>query len=400
MEKVLKFIWLTQTGITPPKIRLLFEYFGTIDNIYLSKNYDIFSKFSQRDKDLLIDKSLDNAKEIYRKCQRCGARVLTYDDDMYPEALRNISSPPYVLYVKGQNINLNDEFCIGVVGTRYSTSYGGNITSKFCTQMAQKGIVIVSGMARGIDSVAAYSALKARGLTVAVLGCGIDIAYPVANKRLYQSIERYGLIISEYPPGMPAAVWTFPRRNRIIAGLSRGVIVVEGSKKSGSMITARFAEEFSRDLFAVPRSIDGSGLDGTNMLIKEGAIPMTCIEDLIEQYPELKYKTPMKTDNILPDEDIAQIDYSTIQPKEEQKNIQNTDENSVHNSKDINSVIEKAKTDIEKDIIKFISYEIKHIDNIADGLNMGLAELSTKLCMLEMSGLIEQLPGRCYRIKD
>ncbi len=386
MDKILKFIWLTQKGITPPKIRLLFDYFGTIDNIYLSKSYDIFSKFTQNEKNSLLDKSLDRAEEIYRKCQRCGARVLTYEDEFYPEALRNISSPPYVLYVKGQNINLNDEFCIGVVGTRNSTSYGGNITARFCSQMAQMGIAIVSGMARGIDSVAAYSALKAQGLTVAVLGCGIDIVYPISNKELYKRIEKHGMIISEYPPGMHPAVWTFPRRNRIIAGLSRGVVVIEGSKKSGSLITARFAEEFSRDLFAVPRSIDGSGLDGTNALIKEGAIPMTCVEDLIEQYPELANKKEKTYQEVLPDNVFYQ-------------NIEQCKDNIADCGPDINSVMEKVKTDIEKQIIQFISYDAKHIDNIAESLNMGLAELSTKLCMLEMSGIIEQLPGRCYRIK-
>ncbi len=390
MDKILKFIWLTQKGIAPPKIRLLFDYFGTIDNIYLSKSYNIFSKFTQSEMNSLSDKSLDRAEEIYRKCQRCGARILTYDDKSYPEALRNISSPPYVLYVKGQNINLNDEFCIGVVGTRNSTSYGGNITSRFCSQMAQKGIAIVSGMARGIDSVAAYSALKAHGLTIAVLGCGIDIVYPISNKELYKSIEKHGMIISEYPPGMHPAVWTFPRRNRIIAGLSRGVVVIEGSKKSGSMITARFAEEFSRDLFAVPRSIDGSGLDGTNALIKEGAIPMTCVEDLIEQYPELENKKPRIYQEVLPDNVFG----------EETHNSEIRKDNIISYKVDMNSVIKKVKTDIEKKIIQFISYDVKHIDNIAEGLDMDLAELSTKLCILEMSGIIEQLPGRCYRIKD
>ena len=403
MDKILKFIWLTQMGISPPKLKELFNFFGSVENIYLSQNYDMFYKLRQKDKDMLMNKSLDDAYAILERCKECGARVLTYDDELYPEALKHIDSPPYVLYIKGRNIDLNKEFCIGVVGTRYSTSYGGNITAAFCSEMAKRGIMVVSGMARGIDSVAAYATLKAGGETVAVLGCGIDIVYPLENKTLYQNIEKRGMLISEYPPGVRGATWTFPRRNRIIAGLSRGVIVIEGSEKSGSMITARFAEEFNRDVFAVPRNIDEGTLGGTNALIKEGAIPMTKISDLLEQYPELNNRERKRRGYIYQQKTMDEAEISSIKPIDEIKNNKNEKSEQLKmisdDNIDISLIIEKTTNDVEKSIIKFISKDVKHIDNIADSLGMNSSELSTSLCVLEMMGLIEQLPGRCYRIK-
>ena len=238
---------------------------------------------------------------------------------------------------------------------------------------------------------------------MAVLGCGIDIVYPLENKTLYQNIEKRGMLISEYPPGVRGATWTFPRRNRIIAGLSRGVIVIEGSEKSGSMITARFAEEFNRDVFAVPRNIDEGTLGGTNALIKEGAIPMTKISDLLEQYPELNNRERKRRGYIYQQKTMDEAEISSIKPIDEVKNNKNekSEQSKIisDDNIDVSLIIEKATNDVEKSIIKFISKDVKHIDNIADSLGMNSSELSTSLCVLEMMGLIEQLPGRCYRIK-
>lgn len=386
METVIKYIWLAMKGIAPRKVCALLDSFSSIEDIYLSRNYTGLANLKSKEIELLADKSLKRAENVYRRCIECGVRIITIEDANYPQLLKETDAPPIVLYAKGQMLDLNKEFCVGIVGTRQSTSYGERVTMRFGTSLAMKDIVIVSGLALGIDSIAARAAVRQHKPTLAVLGCGIDIVYPQSNRQLYAEVEKYGMIISEYPPGTPPATWTFPRRNRIIAGLSKGVIIVEGSKHSGSLITANFALDYNRDIFAVPRNIDEVNLDGTNHLIKQGAIPMTCIEDLIEYYPELENRA--KT-----------LNGEYFSYNNEQLQIEETVQTKSAEKEPIKFSLIKRSNPEEEKILQAIGDESLHIDKLVEKTGMAVSLLGTKLIMLEIEGVVEQLPGKFYRIK-
>lgn len=233
----------------------------------------------------IVEHLRDGFVESWKK-QRAGwpYHVITVLDDDYPRLLREIHQPPWVLYGLGNRDWLN-RVAIGMVGTRTPTSYGRMAAFKLARQLAEQGLVVISGLARGIDTEAHKGALQASGGTIAVLGCGIDVVYPPENKLLYQTIAERGLVLSEYPPGTPVHAGLFPRRNRLISGLSHGVVVVEAARRSGALITADFALEQSRDVFAVPGPIYQTQSSGTNRLIRDGAKIVTGVEDILEEYP-------------------------------------------------------------------------------------------------------------------
>ncbi|NIO68955.1 MAG: DNA-protecting protein DprA, partial [Anaerolineae bacterium] len=211
--------------------------------------------------------SLDDEME---KIERAGAQVLTWQDDAYPPQLRHIHSPPPVLYVKGE-LRPEDEWAVAVVGTRRATVYGKEATRTLASDLARNGVTIVSGLARGIDAQAHRAALEAGGRTIAVFGSGIDIIYPPEHKKLAQAVVENGALVSEYALGTPPEGSNFPPRNRIISGLSLGVVIVEAGVRSGALITADYAGEQGRDVFAVPGNIFHRGSQGTNKLIQQGA---------------------------------------------------------------------------------------------------------------------------------
>lgn len=215
--------------------------------------------------------------------ERIYNEIIRLGDDEYPELLKEIHDPPEELYVRGQLLK-EDALALAVVGTRSYTSYGKEITREIVIPLVRAGFTIVSGMARGIDTFAHQSALDAGGRTIAVLGCGIDIPYPAENSDLYEEISRNGAVVSEFPVGMEPTHYTFPRRNRIISGLSRGILVVEAGERSGALITANLALEQNRDLFAVLGSALSQVSVGSNNLIKEGAVPVTSGEDILKFY--------------------------------------------------------------------------------------------------------------------
>lgn len=207
-------------------------------------------------------------------------------DPRYPALLRRIADPPAQLYCRG-NVALLDSFCIGIVGTRKASDYGRQVAAEISGQLATNGVTVVSGLASGIDSVAHRAALDAQGATIAVFGTGIDDAsiFPAENVRLaHDIVERGGLLVSEYEPDMRGQLWMFPARNRIISGLSHGVLVVEADKKSGSLITAKAALDQDRDVFAIPGSIYWPRSVGANLLIQQGARPVLCAADILESY--------------------------------------------------------------------------------------------------------------------
>ncbi|MGC8545036.1 DNA-processing protein DprA [Athalassotoga sp.] len=237
----------------------------------------------------LLNKST-YSKEVSEEIRRCEALkidLIPIGDERYPVTLSQISDPPSVLYVIGNEKSAMNNFSIAIVGSRMATSYGRAVAAKISAELSKAGVVIVSGLAHGIDSVAHEEAVK-NGLTIGVLGTGIDIIYPRSKATLFQKVMEKGCLISEFPLGTQPNKWTFPKRNRIIAGLSMGVVVVEASYKSGSLITARLALEEGREVFAVPGSIFSATSEGTNNLIKHGAKCVSSVEDILEEFGYVK----------------------------------------------------------------------------------------------------------------
>ncbi|HLD82430.1 MAG TPA: DNA-processing protein DprA [Candidatus Omnitrophota bacterium] len=227
-------------------------------------------------------KKEDVGKE-FSLAKKQGLRIIILDDEDYPENLKNIPDPPIVLYTKGKLLP-QDKLAIGIVGSRRASFYGLSCAEKFAADLAKQGFTIVSGMARGIDTCAHRGALKQAGRTLAVMGSGFNQIYPPENKELADEISKNGAVISEFPINEKPLKENFPRRNRVISGLSLAVLVVEAARNSGALITADFALEQGRDVFALPGKIDSSASFGTNGLIKQGAKLVSCVDDILEEF--------------------------------------------------------------------------------------------------------------------
>ncbi len=295
----------------------------------------------------------DLAKEV-TQMRRTGTRFFIQEDVKYPELLREIYDPPIGLYWQGEYIV--DRPCVAIVGTRRSTVYGRRVAKKIAAELAGLGFCVVSGMASGIDTAAHEGALKVGGKTVAVFGCGLDTIYPPENLDLYQKIVAHGAVVSEFPFGRRADRQTFPMRNRVVAGICQGVVVVESAASGGSMITARFAGEQGRTLMAVPGRIDQASSVGCHQLIRDGAIMVTSVDDILEELRYQRTQFPGEESQLnLGGEDAAQLQVSEA---------------------------EQAVLDC------FAGGEFGLLDDIAERLGKPIAELSGILMSLELKRLI------------
>ena len=293
---------------------------------------------------------------------RKGYRIVTLTDSNYPRLLRQIPDPPPFLYVNGRLESSPEK--IAVVGSRNATGYGLTTTKNLCADLASLGITIVSGMARGIDTAAHEGALAAKGKTIAVLGSGLERIYPTENKHLFRRISETGAVVSEFPLLTKPEAHNFPMRNRIISGMSLGTVVVEATKKSGSLITARLAAEQNREVFAVPGSIQSFKSVGTHTLIKQGAKLVEHARDIIEEVaPMLQYRE--KPEN------------SKQDAKRDKLALLTADEVQVYEA--------------------LGPYPI-HIDDLARKISVGPGRLSSILLKLELSGLAQQSPGKFFTI--
>ena len=340
--------------------RNLLERFGSPENIFHASHSELLDVEGVRREAAqnIVERKIDtDPLEELSRVEKCGARMVTYCDQAYPIALREIHDPPIILYIKGKDIPQNVTF-IAVVGSRNPTPYGVKSAEKIGQGLGRRGLGVVSGMARGIDSLAHWGCLGGRGFTVAVLGTGIDIIYPQSNKKLMGEITQNGAVISEFPLGTPPEPKNFPIRNRIISGLSRGVVVVEATKKSGSLITASLALEQGREVFAVPGSIHSFKSTGCHFLIKQGARLIENSDDILEELG-LNYEFVPKTDTFV------------------QGPLPSMDE------------FEKAIYDIIGD------YPI-HIDEITRQGNLEPGKTASILMRLELKGIIRQVPGKMF----
>jgi len=299
------------------------------------------------------------AEEECRRLETSGARLVMFTSGDYPKVLFQIPDPPPFLYVKG-TLPAGD-VAVAVVGSRRATSYGLMTTTKLSGELAARGVCVVSGLARGVDTAAHKGALHAGGKTIGVLGCGIDRIYPPENRALFEEMTRKGCLISEYPLGTLPLAENFPRRNRIISGLSCGVLVIEAAENSGSLITAQYALEQGRDVFAVPGNISFASSRGCNRLIKQGAKLVDCVEDIIEELPwreRLSIDEPLFQ---LPPRSFALL------PK-------------------------------EAAIYELLVRSPLHIDEIISQTELTAGEVSSMLLHLELKGAVTALPGTHYAV--
>jgi DNA processing protein len=266
--------------------------------------------------------------------------------------------------------NLNkDDINIAIVGSRQASTYGRYTTERISRELALKGVTVVSGMARGIDSAAHRGAIAAHGKTIAILGSGLDVIYPPENKKLYEDIVQNGAVISEFPLGTPPRSTNFPARNRIISGMSYGVVIVEAGEKSGSLITARLALEQGREVFAVPGSIDAAGSRGTNKLIKQGAKLIENIDDILEEIlPQIEQTTALKPPWTSNFEDMAN------------KNVETLNET-------------------DQIIFDFVTESRIHIDDLISSTGLSSADILSALTTMELKGIIQQHPGKFFSLK-
>lgn len=351
-------------GIGPITFQKLVFHFGSAKNAYSASSQNLLSvlrsdiqqKFIQFRKDFKPEKQID----LFRKQ---GIHIVHRNHLQYPSQLKHIPDPPICLYIKGIPDIINfkkpphGDYFFGIVGTRKPTSYGVQITKKFTSDLCKAGFVIVSGMAMGVDAIAHQVAIDENGKTVAVLGCGVDVVYPSVNKNLYDDIiQRGGIVLSEFPPGRTVLKGLFVARNRIISGLSQGVCVIEGTSRSGGLITARFAAEQGKDVFAPPVPLTSEMSEAPNLLIKQGAKFITSVSDILEEY-QMKI-VPSKEQNIL----------ATCGQE-------------------------------QKKILEIIIQEACSIDDLIDKTQLLITEILKSISVLEINGVIEKNSEGKYQVK-
>ncbi len=321
--------------------------------------------------------SFEEAVDQQDKMRDAGATVITMGDPRYPELLRQIFDPPVVLFARG-NAGLLNTLALGVVGTRRPTPYGIAVAERFSGDLARAGLTIASGMARGIDTAAHRGALVAGGMTVAVLGCGVDVVYPSENRKLAGEIADKGLIISEFPMGSVAFPQNFPIRNRIVSGLSVGLLVVEGAQYSGSAITAKLALDQGRELFAVPGNVTSKLSWGPNLLIKQGAKLVQDWNDVIVDLPSAAQRR-------------------LIQLGQERLVNQGLDPGSASFAPQQASLLIGPEGEVGRKLLARLKPDVPaHLDTLVEQTEASASELIAALFELEMMGLAKQLPGKNF----
>jgi DNA processing protein len=309
----------------------------------------------------------EDAAAQHEKMRRLGATLLTIQDDAYPDHLRQIFDPPIILFTRGR-LDLLDRTGIAVVGSRLATIYGKAVAERLSADLAARGLSIISGMARGIDTAAHQGALAAGGATIAIFGCGVDVVYPKENQQLAERLARDGLLLSEFTLGSPAYPQNFPIRNRIVSGLSAGVLVVEGTQYSGSSITARLALEQNREVFAVPGNLTCQQSFGPNLLIKQGAQLVQNVNDIIDGLPwECRKRIATQPGATTPEPEQTALDFGPMTP-------------------------------IARQLLTLLKVDQPlNLDEITEAcLDASSSEVIAMLFELELAGLVRQLPGKSF----
>ncbi len=342
-------------GIGPARLDRLLAYCGTLHDAWNASVDELVAAGldARASRALAQTRQTLDLQAEYERAVASGIRLVSRDDPAYPTLLAQTTNPPFLLYVRG-TLTENDRWGLAVVGTRQASTYGKEVTRKLVSGLVAAGVTIVSGLALGIDAVAHSAALAAGGRTLAVLGSGVDQIYPLTNLSLGQAIMQQGALVSEYPVGTMPAATNFPPRNRLISGLALGVLVVEAAPKSGALITAQFAGEQGREVFAIPGNIFSPRSEGTHRLIKDGACLVTSVDDILDA---LNLQTA-----------VVQQEMTAIMPA----------------------------TPIEAALLALVEDEPQHIDELRRESGLGIADVSATMALLELKGLVRQVGGMQY----
>ncbi len=401
MANLKYFLWLTtRKGFQAGEASALLSHFGTPEAVYFApeEEYGLLGIMGDK-RAALLDKDLSGAERILADCDRLGIHIMTIQDADYPERLAQIDDPPAVLYWKGKAPMVDDCLTIAVVGTRKCSEYGEIQAGKLGLELARNGVTLVSGMAEGIDSFGLRGALKGNGTVISVLGGGLDIVYPRKNRWLYEDVMAAGTLMSEYPPGTEHAGHHFPVRNRILSGLSVGVVVVEAGEPSGALITARLALNQNREVFAYSGPANAAASLGCNRLIQRGEAKLVLsAQDVLSEFAPL-YSGRMKR---LPpmDEEAA---------RERLEVLKNTRPQQAAAEKVVDKEPERAYisvsddpgafTDDERDILMSIEKRSLTADDIAETAQIPARRVLSALTMLQLRDLVEEKPGKRFYAK-
>lgn len=414
MRDVLSWTWLSvRLGAASPYLNPLLEHFAAAADVYAADHAALAAVegLPESVRLRLLDKDTDRAERILEDCRRLGIGVMTYDDPRYPRLLKQIAKLPAVLYFVGKPIDFDRKLGVAVVGTRTMTEYGRDVTYRFSYDLASAGAVIVSGMALGVDGMAAAGSLDAQMPTAVVLGSGLDVVYPKMHTKLYKCILRDGFAVSEYPPGAEPDARNFPQRNRIISGLARCVLVTECPETSGALITAREALAEGKPLFAVPGAITMPGSAGTNELIKSGSAKMvtspTDILDLFEpaHFPELdasavgamNYNAAKAESTYAVSTKTSKVAWAKVRRKKPESAPDDSPDTVRESSAPKVTETFVPMSETEKKIYACIPEEGQvSVDLIASGSGAPVPDVLTALLALTCKGVVRQLPGNFY----
>ena len=395
MSSMKYWLWLaTRKGIGVQGMHTVLERFGTPEQAFFAdpEEYDLLPAPLVAG---LKDRSMVQVERVLADCDRLGIRIMTLQDADYPERLRQLDDTPCVLYLKGKLPDLDEEVCVGVVGTRQASEYGKTVAGRLGLDLARGGAVVVSGIASGIDTCAVRGALKGGGRVICVLGGGIDMPYPWENRFLYEDVAATGLLISEYPPGTENLGSHFPVRNRIISGLALGVVVVEAREYgSGAIITANLALEQNRDVFAVPGNVDAPHSRGCIRLIQQGAKPVLSAEDILEEYRDRYPIRLVKVPSMDPEEQRQRLEYvQHSEPSLRQKAHVDKEKDKEY------SVLKRRAdsfTDDELAIIHAMGDKSCQADELVERTQIPARRVLSALTMLQIAGCVAEKPGKRF----
>lgn len=342
-------------GIGAARLRALLNHFGDAASAWGASAAELRAAglAPKLVEGVLAARNSDRLEQTWQRIEAGGIQVLTWEDEAYPARLSEIDQPPPVLYLRGE-LKAEDEWAVGVVGTRRITAYGRQVAEDLCQGLARSGVTVVSGLARGVDAVAHKAALAAGGRTIAVLGCGVDVIYPPEHAALAEKIMQSGALVSDYAPGTPPDGINFPPRNRIISGLSKAVVVVEAGDSSGALITAEFAVEQGRDVFAVPGPIQAPQSIGCNRLIQQGARPMLHLNDILETMNLTQVSQQRAARAALPADET------------------------------------------EARLLAAMSRQPLHVDDLRAQTGLPIEKVSAALTLMELKGMVQQVGGMHY----
>ena len=383
------------TGLTVSQKRALLEYFHDPEQLYRATEsaYRTAVQLPEEGYTALSDKELKNARALAAECSQKRIGIVTIGDSGYPARLRQIPDAPLVLYYRGRLPNWEAYPAIGIVGTRKASGYGLQIAEKMGAQIAACGGMVVSGAADGIDSAAMKQALLQGGPVVGILGFGADVVYPASSRKLFAQLEEKGCLLSEYPPGTPGYKWNFPQRNRLISGISHGVLVVEAPERSGALITARHAMEQGREVFVVPGNINSDTSAGSNNLLREGATAVFEGYDILREYAsrfsgQIRKAEPKEIPHI-----PEKVEDVPTKPAKKPIDNREVTQYSVLNSG------AGTLTEEEKTLLSHLTPKIEGVDEVIARSGMETAKALSILTKLSLKGMVKHHPGKCISLK-